>query len=276
MAATAWGWADAGLTIYSLLSSWFPGSAGGAASTVRIYAGINDAGTSQGKDGVIKNIQLYDINQSLIGNGGANQGWIGSGLYKDYRISQVDNRQATFAQIFATNDAICIPVATITWPDGTPSAWIGDFGWHCGLEWHYGKVWISGKTPRCTWIDADHTNNIRATMLMIGWPYNDPEKSGSPSCGYPAFRAYNGGSGIVKREGPVVGPRKKDPRLIISSIPSHNATELCLSETSRGPDLVSLEEGVYCNMETRELLPLCGGDIITDCYDVTDKLSHKG
>jgi hypothetical protein len=45
--------------------------------------------------------------------------------------------------------------------------------------------------------------------------------------------------------------RAVDTRLVISSEASHNATALCASETSRGPDFVSLAEKVYCNMVSR-------------------------
>lgn len=37
---------------------------------------------------------------------------------------------------------------------------------------------------------------------------------------------------------------------------------------SRGPDFVSLVEGTHCNMYTREVLPLCGGDLQEGCFDL--------
>lgn len=56
--------------------------------------------------------------------------------------------------------------------------------------------------------------------------------------------------------------------VIISSRSSHNATELCQKPNSYGPDFVSLEEGVYCNMDTRETLPLCASGVTVDCFNV--------
>lgn len=37
---------------------------------------------------------------------------------------------------------------------------------------------------------------------------------------------------------------------------------------SRGPNFVSLMEGTHCNMDTREVLPLCTDDLTTGCFDL--------
>lgn len=60
----------------------------------------------------------------------------------------------------------------------------------------------------------------------------------------------------------------------MSSLNNQNATTLCQDEDSYGPDFVSLQEGVYCNMETRETLPLCTDSPAPgECFDV-DTASH--
>lgn len=119
-------------------------------------------------------------------------------------------------------------------------------------------------------------------MLMIAWPsFVDKKVEGNNAndyCGYPAFRAYRANGGVVVKRDEFQGPVKRatpDTRIVVTSEPSHNATALCGSATSVGPDLVSLYEKVYCNMETRETLPLCGGDIAEDCFDVAAKQVHK-
>ena len=87
-------------------------------------------------------------------------------------------------------------------------------------------------------------------------------------CGPKAFRAYRGNDG----SGPLLGkretPRPKravDTRLVVSSDPSHTATDLCNSDTSRGPDFISVTEGLFCDMETRQLLKVCTDGVNTDC-----------
>lgn len=52
--------------------------------------------------------------------------------------------------------------------------------------------------------------------------------------------------------------RRFEGQLVVSSQSSHNATELCDSETSVGPDFVSTEEGVFCSMSQKKTFPICG------------------
>jgi hypothetical protein len=117
-------------------------------------------------------------------------------------------------------------------------------------------------------------------MLMIHWiDFTGKKTQGSrPAdyCRYPAFRAYTpeGGS-IFKRDAAAEEVAPVDPRLVISSEPEHNATELCASDTSRGPDFVSLFEGTYCNMQTRETLPICNEHVTTHCFDADAKQLQK-
>jgi hypothetical protein len=68
---------------------------------------------------------------------------------------------------------------------------------------------------------------------------------------------------------------KKDTSLVRSDIWSHNGTELCQSPSSRGPDFISLAEGVHCDMDTRTVTPLCQtsqhGQAGGDCFSVDEK-----
>lgn len=56
-------------------------------------------------------------------------------------------------------------------------------------------------------------------------------------------------------------------RLIVSDHYAHNATELCQSSMSYGPDAVG-SDGYYCNMETRELFPVCKFHNVEGCVNV--------
>jgi hypothetical protein len=62
---------------------------------------------------------------------------------------------------------------------------------------------------------------------------------------------------------------------ILNKSPSkyHSAIELCQSSTSFGPDFVSLEEGVFCDMDAKKAWPLCSATITNNCFDNdTDKM----
>ena len=48
-------------------------------------------------------------------------------------------------------------------------------------------------------------------------------------------------------------------RLITSPRQQHSATKLCERESSHGPDFVSWDERVFCDMETKMSYPLCEG-----------------
>ena len=71
--------------------------------------------------------------------------------------------------------------------------------------------------------------------------------------------------------------RGSSSRLVVSSVPKHSAKHLCSHSRSRGPDLVSLDEGVYCDMTHRISYPLCSETITMDCfsYDKSAKKVYK-
>jgi hypothetical protein len=55
--------------------------------------------------------------------------------------------------------------------------------------------------------------------------------------------------------------------LVKSSHDQHNATMLCTSETSYGPDFVSTTDGKFCDMAKKELWPLCSSELQFECFD---------
>lgn len=70
-------------------------------------------------------------------------------------------------------------------------------------------------------------------------------------------------------------PRKPRPRnqasadkLVINSRPEQSAITLCNSPTSRGSDFVSVDEDLFCDMDTKTLYPLCSQKVTTGCFDV--------
>lgn len=127
------------LGIYSFYGSLFGGSSA-YTSVVRVAAGLNGNGLS-GADGSLSSIRLYNYNQEILANVGG--GSVGSGGFKDFPISQINNQQAVYVQLYASNDAICIPAVTITWVDGHHYGWVGDFGYQCGLNWYYSHYYVS-------------------------------------------------------------------------------------------------------------------------------------
>ena len=62
-----------------------------------------------------------------------------------------------------------------------------------------------------------------------------------------------------------------DGRVVVSEHTDHSAREVCESQTSRGPDFVSIEENLYCDMCTHTLYNVCSETLTTGCYN---KESH--
>lgn len=129
------------LTILGFLESKFPARNANAA-TVRIAAGLSGGTGAAQPAGDVVSVRVFNENQGSIGTNNGYQ-WIPDGGFKDIRVSQPNNQQATYLQVHAGNDGTCIPYITVTWADGSKYGWSGDWGKYCGLPWHYGNVYVS-------------------------------------------------------------------------------------------------------------------------------------
>jgi hypothetical protein len=103
------------------------------------------------------------------------------------------------------------------------------------------------------------------------------EKDRNPIVGIPAYAANCPGCihkpqkraemDAMQRR-PLSRSQESAERLIVSSSHHHSAVEICESPSSRGSDFVSTVEGLFCDMATKTLYPLCGGNVETECFDV--------
>jgi hypothetical protein len=126
--------------IYRFFDTLFGGT-GGNFANVRVAASLNGNGDSTNGDGSIGSICIYKENQQILSKTGG--GYISSGGFKDFKLPQIKGQKATYIQLYATADAICIPYMTVTWADKGKYGWVGDFGGTCGLEWYYSNVYVS-------------------------------------------------------------------------------------------------------------------------------------
>ncbi|KAL2272441.1 hypothetical protein FJTKL_06562 [Diaporthe vaccinii] len=197
-------------------------------------------------------------------------------------------QQAVTVELFAGKDAVCIAAIGATLHDGTHWGWVGDWGKICGIDWYYSGItqpqW-NNNSPMCTWIDSDHSKGIKAGGIAIHWSgFTNtvlPVDGGIARCGTD-FGAWDkeGGKSVINTgtekqhqvaNGDEPTRRRRfnnDRRLVVSSLPAHSADELCRHPTSRGPSFVSLTEGTHCDMETRDVLPLCTDGLTTACFDL--------
>jgi hypothetical protein len=75
----------------------------------------------------------------------------------------------------------------------------------------------------------------------------------------------NGVGGLVNN---ITGNIFNDSRLVKSMVPTHSAVDVCESETSVGPDFVSMVDRMYCDMGKKELLPLCVPGLLGKCFSL--------
>jgi hypothetical protein len=92
-------------------------------------------------------------------------------------------------------------------------------------------------------------------------------------------RAAAGGQRIQFAEARSVQGRSIQDRfagtVIKSNIAEHSAVGLCADESMVGPDLVSLQENMFCDMLKRAIYPVCSGDDDSACFDL-DANTLKG
>jgi hypothetical protein len=130
---------------------------------------------------------------------------VSSGDFKDITLDQaVNGVQSKYVTIIGSNNAICLSWITLTNKDGAANAaWTGDVGFNCGQSWTWGNQ-VAGNlndgsgsySPRCTWLDADHTNDIKTGAMKInflayGEELKDTINSGT-ACDKTAFSADAG------------------------------------------------------------------------------------
>ncbi|RSL64196.1 hypothetical protein CEP53_004140 [Fusarium sp. AF-6] len=259
-------------SVFTILDSIFNNVPKGRNSIVSVRAALDKKDGSGTMGGRIGLIRTWNNNRDKLGE------------VSNRKIGTGDLIEATYVSLHASNDAVCIAYVVITWVGGERYAWLGDFGRVCGLPWYPSNVYVdNGKhQPTCTWIDGDGTNGLFAKSISIHFPTfaHEPNKPYSKDpksyCGIQGLLGYQDLE--MRRPVPVpnnrkraIGPHRRsasDTRVVVTKEAGYNTTDLCTSETSWGPDFVSLDEGLYCDMDSRELLSVCQEDKdVVPCFD---------
>ncbi|KAM7188280.1 hypothetical protein V8F33_010717 [Rhypophila sp. PSN 637] len=271
------GFASGVLTIYAFLEGLFPGQPDGPSATVRIGVGLSGTGGDDGPltdpQGSFKSIRIYNNNGEFLSASPDNIG-VDDGSYSDVTLAQQNTQQAPYVQVrVGDGENACVAYVSVTFSDGQKRAWDGTWAEPFGLDWYYSGIFVSENdqhTGECIWMD-DIVGTIFIYMPAFTGAGEDPNPDISAYTGDRGFRAYT----FNDAEGEIPLPRaqkkrsvrKADTRLVITDRPDHSAVRLCESSNSRGPSLVSLAEGMFCNMATRELLPICAGELTEGCFD---------
>ena len=81
---------------------------------------------------------------------------------------------------------------------------------------------------------------------------------------------------MVRRQQPAPNGQDIFDKVVISKSPNHSAKELCESPQSAGHDFVSLNEALFCDMDTKKLWPLCSATKTSGCFDQATSLMRGG
>ncbi|OAP57725.1 hypothetical protein AYL99_08463 [Fonsecaea erecta] len=182
--------------------------------------------------------------------------------------------------IFITNTGeapICIAGIRVTAPDGSGITMTGNLGRVCGADHYESAVTVlpngEGKAAACVWIDRHRSNGIRLPGISFNLQIVDDEDpefynitSMQDLCLNPFIMMQDDQPSLSRRQ--LVLPSVSgndspsanldfDSALVKSNLDLSSAVQMCQGTYTKGPHFVSLSEGVYCDMSTRELYPVC-------------------
>ncbi|KIW90283.1 uncharacterized protein Z519_08927 [Cladophialophora bantiana CBS 173.52] len=161
---------------------------------------------------------------------------------------------------------ICIAGANITSFDSDWMSLSGNLGAHFNVD-HYetGQQVMNGSTS-CVWIDNSPEGiGIPGITFQLVPDIDAPlDDNGTDLFVWPSFNdTYPADMASSK------GPFNFSGHLVKSRLGRSSAKRLCENQHTKGPHFVSLDEKLYCDMETRQVYPTCGSaaeDVV--CFDV--------
>jgi hypothetical protein len=197
-------------------------------------------------------------------------------------------------RIYITNNEgappICVAGVGIVRPDGQAVTVSGNLGAHCGMVHYESSVEVlspaadhQDAAPNCTWIDRYGSNGITLPGLAFDLYYNNASgeeteenstlivTSNQDLCKAP-FLAAAAHPEDNTNAAHHPHPRQVDAEaeantdygtftftslLVKSRLGSSSAVRMCGDPRAKGPDFVSIAENLYCDMDTRQLFPVC-------------------
>ncbi|ELQ36304.1 hypothetical protein M0657_001589 [Pyricularia oryzae] len=272
----------------------------------RIHLGL-DSCPGQNLGGDIPDVRVWDERGNFLGRFLGDDEDVPAGDFFDFTIDLEKPHQPTYALFSANENDVCIAYITQTLATGERYSWTGQWARTCSKPWYYSGVVFDGYDDlACTWISLHHIDDKSVSGIQLHIHEFKYTESNNKSIDYfcagnPTMKFYtesdpteidrwetrrpedlNSTRGIVHVPGQPQDDRRRSVRpsdrscprslhasRLIKSRRGQSASMLCADPASRGPDFVSYSEGLYCNMETREVLPLCDGAAgrVTGCFD---------
>ncbi|KAK5553233.1 hypothetical protein LTR46_008590 [Exophiala xenobiotica] len=206
-------------------------------------------------------------------------------VLRDYEDRLYRNFSTTPKRVRITNngfDTVCLAGVMVSYPDGQSITISGNFGKFCGAGHQESrrKVLSNNVPESCIWVDRHLRSNISIpgiTLTLIS-----PDENGNGHllvtsdeelCSSPFFNMEN------RQEAPRKLPREESntstsiedvdfgSRLIKTNLTMSSAVRMCEGKNTMGPNFLSLAEKLYCDMGSRELLPVCEDGTQGVCFD---------
>jgi hypothetical protein len=187
-------------------------------------------------------------------------------------------------RIYVTNadtTPICVAGVYATYPDNTTLVISGNLGRVCGADNYESQIEVlpmpDGSPAACVWVDRNHSNGIRLAGLTFQLQSLGGEKGSQKTvssvedlCKSPSMVRMTEEDSIEQVNVAAVSqaPLNFKSQLVKSGLNSSSAAKLCSEKHTIGPDFVSLSEKLYCDMDTRQLHPLCEQGVEKLCFDV--------
>ncbi|KAF9961514.1 hypothetical protein BGZ72_003352 [Mortierella alpina] len=155
----------------------------------------------------------------------------------------------------------------------------GDLFYYCGYSWYDAGRDIGGTPLRCGWLDGDNSNgnSVHGMFLntdILGSGYIKAYSKNNPNtrdiCSWGV--TFSGGPSPHSKRSTLASTYGNKAYVTAKG----GATELCDSPTSWGPSMLSLEEGVFCDMATKTKIPMCTDDKQEDgCVNYKRRFTGK-
>ncbi|KAF2759576.1 hypothetical protein EJ05DRAFT_498788 [Pseudovirgaria hyperparasitica] len=202
----------------------------------------------------------------------------------------------------SSDDAICVAQISVMGPT-TSASFVGDTGKWCGqtcginaraLSFHLRDM--QGDENKAAQYNEDKDTLCKSTPRFSFWgnllpngiiPFFDPPLEYEDGNGRDVDRSrvvdnhqFNKGVYMSQSAGKRsrstrsnVKRANHDPAHLVIASEGHKASaqEVCDSATSYGWDIVSVDERLFCDIEHKQLYPLCSSDVSSSCFDMDQR-----
>ncbi|KAI9703110.1 MAG: hypothetical protein M1820_005982 [Bogoriella megaspora] len=121
---------------------------------------------------------------------------------------------------------------------------------------------------------APSRKSKRDTSISSAKIYSARDISSTPSYAETGLRARGSLNGNATTTG--TSMQTHPDSIVITKLPHHSIHDLCTHPNSKGPSMVNLIEGLFCDMGKKKIWPTCSGKVTCGCLDVGDSHGING